>query len=87
MRHLLSTAIVFSVITALFTTWAECPVVADTTFDCSRFNLKYNPRTGERKCVDAREASSIRVPGQSRTGSSPNSQSLELRSEQTQAGE
>lgn len=74
----------FLIAIMLFASWAERPARADTTFDCSRFNLKYNPKTGEYKCVNVRGTSSNSIPGQSRTESVRNGRSIELRGEQTQ---
>jgi hypothetical protein len=79
MKHPLFAAIVFSVAVALFTSWAQRPTGADTTFD-----LKYNPKTSENKCVNAPGKSGGQSPGQSCTENLSKSRSVELRSEQTQ---
>jgi hypothetical protein len=84
MKHPLFAAIVFSVAVALFTSWAQRPTGADTTFDCGRFYLKYNPKTSENKCVNAPGKSGGQSPGQSCTENLSKSRSVELRSEQTQ---
>jgi hypothetical protein len=84
MKHHIFAAIAFSVALALFTGWAQHPTIADTTNDCGRFHLKLDPKTGERKCVNARPASGSQVPGQSRTETPSRGRSIELRTEQTQ---
>jgi len=84
MNHPLFAAIVFSVAVALFTSWAQRPTVADTTHNCSRFHLKYDSKTGKRKCVNVRPTTRNSVPGQSRAESPSKGRSIELRTEQTQ---